>query len=171
MLPDVHGADPTALPVAILASVPGTMRELAQHVGVGGEVLWQTVRAMRRAGFLHRGAKRIYELGKKPMPDDWQLDPEALDAARKASASNAGSGGRRTATVLVSVPGFPPQDPGRTLIFDTVINQREADAELRRLMKNIPAACWSVERLTAWERRRIKNKPVPHQAGNDTDAA
>lgn len=169
---DAAAPDSTALPRAILAAVPATMRELAERTGVHGDELWETVRAMRKAGFVRRGAKRVYALGTKAMPVAWCLGPDVLAAARKANTSKGGSSGRRTATVLVSVPGFPPQDPGRPMIFSTAVNQREACAELKRLMKNVPEASWSVERLTAQERRRIKTTPLPapRQAGKDSDA-
>lgn len=163
--------EPTDLPRAILGAVPATMRELGQRVGVGGPVLWETTRAMRKAGFLQRGAARVYELGRKPMPDGWQPDPEVLDAARKAGASNGSGGSRKTATLLVSVPGFPPQDPGRTMVFSTARDQREADAELKRLMASVPGVDWSVARLTAVERRRIRDKPVPANGADDARQA
>lgn len=154
-------AEDVDLPRAILGAVPATMRELGRRVGVGGPVLWETTRAMRRAGFLHRGAARVYELGRKPMPDGWRPDPEVLDAARKAGAGNGGGGPQKTATLLVSVPNWPPQEPGRTMVFSTARNQREANAELKRLMMSVPGVDWSVARLTAAERRRIRDKPVP----------
>lgn len=148
-------SDLTDLPRAILAAVPGTMRQISDAVGVEGEEVWAVVREMRRAGFLRRSRGRIYTAGKTPMPDGWNLAPEVLAAAR------AKGGKRKRHTVIASVPGWPPLDPGRPLVFESFSSPASADAEMQRLMASVPDVEWHVEPLTRREQRELESRPVP----------
>lgn len=66
---------------------------------------------------------------------------------------------RRQATVLVAVPGWPSQDPGRLMIWSVRPSPQKAARMIKRLRKQLPEYEWSSEMLTATEAREIKLAP------------
>lgn len=67
--------------------------------------------------------------------------------------------GRRYATVLVSVPGWPTQDPGRLMLYSTRSTPSKAARMIKRLRKQLPEFVWSQEMLSDTEARLVKLKP------------
>lgn len=66
---------------------------------------------------------------------------------------------RRIPTVLVAIPGWPSQDPGRRMLYSQRPTPQKAARMLKRLKKQMPEFEWSVEQLTATEAREIKLAP------------
>lgn len=66
---------------------------------------------------------------------------------------------RREAVILVSVPGWPRQDPGRLMIFGTRPTPMKAARQIKRLRRQMPEYEWSQEMLSKTEAREVKLKP------------
>lgn len=66
---------------------------------------------------------------------------------------------RKRTMILVSVPGFPPQDPGRLMLWEPRSTPMKAAREIKRLEKKMPEYVWSKELLTYTEARAVKLKP------------
>lgn len=84
-------------------------------------------------------------------------EAEAAPAAAKKS--------RRYATVLVSVPGWPTQDPGRLMLYSTRSTPSKAARMIKRLRKQLPEFEWSQEMLSDTEARLVKLKPFTLSGG------
>lgn len=85
-----------SLPQAIIAAMPGSVRQTAQRTGV--EDVSHTMHVMRQEGFLARSVVDkvyVYRVGPKPMPEGWAppLGPAAASVARSLEF-----GARRAAT-------------------------------------------------------------------------
>jgi len=61
--------------------------------------------------------------------------------------------------VLVSVPGWPSQDPGRKMVFRMYPDAVKAERKAKRLAKRMPEYEWSGVGLTSAEAARLKLKP------------
>lgn len=66
---------------------------------------------------------------------------------------------RKYPTVLVAIPDWPPQDPGRKMIYSVRPTPQKAARMLKRLKKQLPQFLWSVEELTAPDARHLKLAP------------
>lgn len=66
---------------------------------------------------------------------------------------------RKLATVLVSVPGWPSQDPGRLMIWTVRPSPQKAARMVKRLTRLMPEYSWSYEMLTTTEAREVKLRP------------
>lgn len=66
---------------------------------------------------------------------------------------------RKYGYVLVAVPGFPPQDPGRKMLFRMYPDADKATRKAKRLGKRFPEYQWEGAALTAGEAQRLKLKP------------
>lgn len=66
---------------------------------------------------------------------------------------------RRYATVLVAVPGWPVQDPGRLMIWKVCSSPQKAARTVKRLTGLMPEYAWSHELLSNTEAREVKLKP------------
>jgi hypothetical protein len=66
---------------------------------------------------------------------------------------------RKFGFVLVSVPGFPSQDPGRQMLFRMYPEVLKAERKAKRMGKRFPEYQWSGAELTIGEARDLKLKP------------
>lgn len=66
---------------------------------------------------------------------------------------------RRYPTVLVSIPGWPSQDPGRVMLYSQRPTEGMARKMRKRLERQMPEYVWTTESLTAAEARAIKHAP------------
>jgi hypothetical protein len=62
--------------------------------------------------------------------------------------------------VLVSIPDFPPQDPGRWLIYRVYPDKLKAERKAKRLAKRCPEYQWRGEGMTHAQALEIKRKPI-----------
>lgn len=62
-------------------------------------------------------------------------------------------------TVLVAIPGWPPQDPGRRMIYWVRPNEAKANKMAKRLQRQMPEYEWSWSNLTAAQTREIERAP------------
>lgn len=69
--------------------------------------------------------------------------------------------------VLVVIPGFPPQEPGRRMVWDVMGSARWAAVEVKRLKKLMPEYEWLVENLTWEQAGRLKRKPFSRRSLGD----
>lgn len=69
-------------------------------------------------------------------------------------------------TILVSIPGFPPQDPGRKMVYLRQFSLPKAKKVIKNLRAKLPEYGWSLEELTAPEVRAIRT--APFTVGGDT---
>ena len=67
---------------------------------------------------------------------------------------------RRYAVVLVSIPGWPSQDPGRRMIYTQRPTEGMAKKRAARLAVRMPEYVWSAEMLTHAEMLAIKRAPL-----------
>lgn len=66
---------------------------------------------------------------------------------------------RRYPTVLVSIPGWPSQDPGRLMLYSVRPTPQKAARMAKRLRRQLPEFDWTVADLTAAQAREIKQAP------------
>lgn len=79
-------------------------------------------------------------------------EPESPPEKKKA---------RKYSVVLVSVPEFPPQDPGRWLVFRVYpTDGPKAARKAKRMKKLFPEYDWKGEALTHAEILAVKRKPI-----------
>lgn len=71
---------------------------------------------------------------------------------------------RRRTMILVAVPDWPPQDPGRPMLWEARSTPMKAAREIKRLQERMPEYTWSKELLTYTEGRAIKLKPFDARA-------
>ena len=86
------------------------------------------------------------------------------------AAGSAGASGTKEAAekkerkkygwVLVSIPDFPPQDPGRWLVYRVYPTGLKAERKAKRLMRRFPEYAWRGEALTLAQATAIKRKPI-----------
>lgn len=62
--------------------------------------------------------------------------------------------------VLVSIPDFPPQDPGRWLVYRQYPDKLKAERKAKRLLKRFPEYAWSGEGMTSAQMTAVKRKPI-----------
>lgn len=67
---------------------------------------------------------------------------------------------RRYAVVLVSIPGFPSQDPGRRMVYTQRPTEGMAKKRATRLAARMPEYVWTWEMLTHAELLAIKRAPL-----------
>lgn len=92
------------------------------------------------------------------MNDEVPISQEMREAAEKERKQ------RRRTMILVSVPGFPPQEPGRLMLWEPRSTPMKAAREIKRLQKKMPDYVWSKELLTYTEARKIKLKAFDARA-------
>jgi hypothetical protein len=63
-------------------------------------------------------------------------------------------------TVLVSIPGFPSQDPGRRMVFTQRPTEGMAKKRATRLAARMPEYVWTWEMLTHAQLLAIKRAPL-----------
>jgi hypothetical protein len=66
---------------------------------------------------------------------------------------------RKYPTVLVAIPGWPTQDPGRVMLYSVRPTPQKAARMIKRLRRQLPEFEWSTRDLTAAEAREIKQAP------------
>lgn len=66
---------------------------------------------------------------------------------------------RKYPFVLVAIPGWPSQDPGRRMVYKVALTPQKAARMVKRLNKQLPQFAWSVEQLTAPDARHLKLAP------------
>lgn len=84
---------------------------------------------------------------------------EELDAAQKKERAQ-----RKRTMITVAIPGWPPQDPGRLMIWETRSSPMKAAREIKKLQEKMPEYIWSKELLTYTEARKVKLKPFSARA-------
>jgi hypothetical protein len=62
--------------------------------------------------------------------------------------------------VLVSIPDFPPRDPGRWLVYRQYPDKLKAEGKAKRLRKKYPEYQWKGEGLTHAGITDIKRRPI-----------
>lgn len=62
-------------------------------------------------------------------------------------------------TVMVAIPGWPAQDPGRRMIYWVRPSEAKANKMAKRLQRQMPEYVWSWENLTAAQTREIERAP------------
>ena len=62
--------------------------------------------------------------------------------------------------VLVSIPDFPPQDPGRWLVYRQYPEKLKAERKAKRLQKRYPEYQWRGEGLTHAGIKEVKRRPI-----------
>jgi hypothetical protein len=67
---------------------------------------------------------------------------------------------RKYPTILVVIPGFPAQDPGRRMIYTVRPTEGMANKMMKRLARKMPEYQWSVDILTHAETLSIKRAPI-----------
>jgi hypothetical protein len=67
---------------------------------------------------------------------------------------------RKYPTILVVIPGFPAQDPGRRMIYTIRPTEGMAMKMAKRLARKMPEYEWSVDMLTHAESLSIKRAPI-----------
>jgi hypothetical protein len=90
--------------------------------------------------------------GQKPIPE--QMREEQAEQRKQ----------RKRTMILVSVPGFPPQDPGRLMLWEPRSTPAKAAREIKRLQQKMPEYVWTKELLTNLEAQKIKYKPFDSRA-------
>lgn len=66
--------------------------------------------------------------------------------------------------VLVSIPDFPQQDPGRLLVYRVYPDKLKAERKAKRLNKRYPEYAWSGEGMTSAQMTAVKRKPITLQS-------
>jgi len=66
---------------------------------------------------------------------------------------------RRYPLVLVAIPGWPTQDPGRRMVYSIRPTPQKAARMAKRLRKQLPEFVWTTDNLLADEIRGIRNAP------------
>lgn len=66
---------------------------------------------------------------------------------------------RKRPFVLVVIPGFPPQEPGRRMVWDAYGSMRWANVEAKRLRKQMPEFEWVVDTMSYLEAQKLRKKP------------
>lgn len=77
--------------------------------------------------------------------------PEAEPKAKKPP--------KKYGYLLVSLPGWPSQDPGRQMIYREYPEVVKAERKAKRFMKRYPDYVWEGKGLTKSEAHALKNKP------------
>ena len=62
--------------------------------------------------------------------------------------------------VLVSIPDFPPQDPGRWLVYRLYPDKLKAERKAKRLTKRFPEYRWKGDGLTHAGINEVKRRPI-----------
>jgi len=71
---------------------------------------------------------------------------------------------RKRATVLVSVPGWPSQEPGRLMVWDIKSSIMKAKKEIKRLQEQMPDYEWTHEMLSYTQARAVRLKQFDARA-------
>lgn len=67
---------------------------------------------------------------------------------------------RKRSTILVSIAGWPTQDPGRLMVWGWRPSPQKAAREVKKLRGRFPPEIvWSIEPLTATQARAVRLKP------------
>jgi len=73
---------------------------------------------------------------------------------------------RKIAYVLVSIPNWPPQDPGRKMIYSIRPSEKKAIRMAKRLNRQIPEYKWEPAVMTAREATQMKHAPIVVEVGD-----
>lgn len=71
---------------------------------------------------------------------------------------------RKRTMITVSIPGWPPQDPGRLMLWETRSTPIKAAREIKKLQERMPEYIWSKDQMTYADARRVKEKPFSARA-------
>jgi len=81
-------------------------------------------------------------------------------AAPPAEETTAQRKERKRSTILVSIKGWPIQDPGRLMVWGWRPSPQKAAREVKRLRDRFPPEVdWTIEPLTATQARAVRLKP------------
>ena len=72
---------------------------------------------------------------------------------------------RRYPLVLVAIPGWPTQDPGRVMLYQIRPTPQKAARMAKRLRKQMPEFIWTTADMTAAEAKAIKYAPFVIDSG------
>jgi len=78
-------------------------------------------------------------------------DPQAEDGAKKSA--------KKFGYLLVHVPGWPSQDPGRRMVFREYPTLVKAQRKAARFNRRHPDFVWEGAEMTQAEALRVKSKP------------
>lgn len=81
-----------------------------------------------------------------------------MTAAAPGAPATAERKERKRQTILVSIPGWPNQDPGRQMIYGWRPSSMKAKKFLKELREKMPEYEWDLEPLTATQTRTVKLK-------------
>lgn len=89
-----------------------------------------------------------------------ELDADDRTNAEKVEARRR----KKWPTVLVAIPGWPLQDPGRRMLYSVRPSAQKAARMIKRLRRQMPEYVWSVEDLTNAEAQDLKKAPFVVQS-------
>lgn len=147
-----------ALHEAVLAAMPGTMKELAERTGVVGQPLWDTVQTLRKAGLVLRTGTakegRVFSRAPDQQPQNGVEVPPAL-AAKEEKKS------RKRPVILFWIPGWPSQEPNRRMVWRICWEgmpraQRDMQA-LKKHFRHEPVE-WEIVTMSPAQARRLRAK-------------
>lgn len=72
---------------------------------------------------------------------------------------------RRYPLVLVAIPGWPTQDPGRLMLYQIRPTPQKAARMAKRLRKQMPEFIWTTADMTAAEAKALKYAPFVVEGG------
>lgn len=151
---------------AILAALPGTMPELAARAGVPRSRFFrELVVRMKWEGLLRRRlGTDVFERG------------AVQGRPPKESALPCPPGkGKKFAVLLVAVPGWPVQDPGRAMEHSRYKTGQDAVAAAQRMRQLYPRMKWTPARMRVHDLIRltgaVRQREHPARAPGPADAA
>lgn len=71
---------------------------------------------------------------------------------------------RKRTMILVSIPDWPPQEPGRPMLWEPRSTPMKAAKEIKRLQEKMPDYVWTKVLMTHLESQKIKFKPFDSRA-------
>lgn len=146
---------------AILAALPGTMKELAERTGVIGQPLWDAVQTLRKAGIIIRRGPAKHRVFQKPDDKPAQApSPDVSPGVAAAEAAKQEKKSRKRPVILFWVPDWPSQDPNRRMVWTIVWKSKKfAEAEFRRISTLLAnEANWELASMTPAEARKLRIK-------------
>lgn len=144
---------------AVLAALPGSMKDIGARVGVQGQVLWDVVHTLRKAGVIGRRgpikAREFFKLERIVLPVS---GPDISPGLAAADAEKEQRKARKRPVVLFWIDGWPTQDPNRRMVWK-VYHEGKAAAErdLQHLVQTLGhEAGWEMANLSMHEVRRMR---------------
>lgn len=120
----------------VLSAMPGTMLDLYRRTALPRHALRDLVQAMKWDGLCRRDG------------EVWLPEPKRGRVPHESALPcPVGNTGPKFGVVLVAVPGWPVQDPGRFMEFARYPTSREAVAAAQRLRALYPRMKWTAARM------------------------